>query len=219
MNNEGLKTNSNYSLKKQFLNIFIQYIYAFKKEQSCKYGWWAEVGLTYINLDETTRGYMLKELDLDIEEKKVNQSSYFNETGKKIWLTTLKEAIEKHNDDWLADQLKRKECFLVSKPVKTPTGKTTMRAVPHTAAETFAESEFNRLYMRAICSRALESEEKTVVVYRGKKVDNPRKESESKIGNRILANELLIDLRNSQGKSPRLGIGEPNSGISVKLNK
>ena len=94
-----------------------------------------------------------------------------------------------------------------------------MRTIPHTAAETFAEAEFNRLYMRAICLRTLGSGGRTVIVYRGKKVENPREESESKIGVYVPANELLADLRNSQGRETQLGIGEPNSGITVKLSK
>lgn len=177
------------------------------------------MGLAYMDLDETTREYMLKELALDIDDKKVNYSSYFNETGKNIWLTKLKEAIQDYDDDWLANQLKLNECFLVSKPFTTKTGKTSMRSVPHTAAETFAEGEFNRFYIRAICLRTLDGAGKTVIVYRGKTVENPREESESKIGNHAPANELLTDLRNSQGRGTRLGIGEPNSGISVKLSK
>lgn len=177
------------------------------------------MGLTYADLDETTRKLMLKELSLDIDEKKVNHSNYFNETGKKIWVTKLEEAVQKYDDDWLADQLKRNECFLVSKPVTTRTGKIIMRTIPHTAAETFAEAEFNRLYMRAICLRTLGSGGRTVVVYRGKKVENPREESESKIGVYVPANDLLADLRNSQGRETQLGIGEPNSGITVKLSK
>jgi hypothetical protein len=177
------------------------------------------MGLTYVDLDESTRDYMLKELTLDIEEKNVNYSSYFNETGKKIWITKLQEAIQNYDDDWLADQLRRNECFLVSKPFTTKTGKISLRSVPHTAAETFAEGEFNRLYMRAICLRTLDGAGKTVVVYRGKTVENPREESESKIGNHASANDLLTDLRNSQGRGTRLRIGESNSGISVKLSK
>jgi hypothetical protein len=162
---------------------------------------------------------MLKELSLDIEDKNVNFSSYFNETGKKIWQIKLKEAIQKYDDVWLADQLNRNNCFLVSKPVIKSTGKTMIRSVPHTAAETFAEGEFNRLYMRAICLRTLENGGTNVVVYRGKIVEKPRERSESKIGMQVLANELLTDLRDSSGQGTRLGIGEPNSGITVKLSK
>jgi hypothetical protein len=161
---------------------------------------------------------MLKELATDVEAKKVNFSSYFNETGKKIWVEKFSESVQKYDDEWLAVQLKRNGCFLDKKPFITKTGKTSLRSVPYTAAETFAEGEFNRLYMRAICLRALENTGQ-VVVYRSKTVEHPRQESESKIGSIVSANELLIDLRNSQGSETRLRIGEPNSGISVKLSK
>jgi len=176
------------------------------------------MGLTYLDLDELTREYMLKELSLDIEEKKVNLSSYFNETGKKIWLEKFSESVQKYDDEWLAIQLKQNGCFLDKKAFTTKNGNTSFRSVPYTAAETFAEGEFNRLYMRAICLRAQEGTGK-VVIYRGKTVQNPRQGSESKIGSIVSANELLIDLRNSLGSGTRLGIGEPNSGISVKLSR
>ena len=176
------------------------------------------MALNYVDLDEQTRGCMLKELALDVDEKKVNYSSNFNEIGNSLWLTKFTEAIKSHDDDWLAAQLKRNECFLASKQFTTKTGKTSVRSVPITAGETFAEGEFNRLYMRAICIRALEGSGK-VVVYRGKVVQNPRKESELKIGCSVSAKELLADLRNSQGRGTKLGIGEPNSGITVRLNR
>jgi hypothetical protein len=174
------------------------------------------MGLTYLDLDETTRRYMLEELSLDIKENLVNYSSYFNEAGKTIWLEKFSEAIQKYDDDWLALQLKQNGCFLDKKSFTTKSGRISSRSVPYTAAETFAEGEFNRLYMRAICSQALKGAGK-VVVYRGKSVDNPRQDSESKIGNEISANELLVDLRTSPGRGTRLGIGEANSGLSVKL--
>ena len=176
------------------------------------------MGLNYVDLDETTRDYMLRELASDVAAKKVYISSNFNDTGKKIWLEIFSESIRKYDDEWLAIQLKRKECFLDKKPFMTKTGSTSFRSVPYNAAETFAEGEFNRLYMRAICLRALEGPG-NVIVYRGKDVDKPRPESQSKIGSIVSANELLIDLRNSQGSGTRLGIGEPNSGISVKLSR
>ena len=178
------------------------------------------MGLNYIDLDEKTREYMDKELDLDIKDKQVNFSSYFNETGKRIWLIKLKDSIKNYDDDWLANQLNQHRCFLDCKPVMTHSGKTIIKSGPRNAAVTFAESEFNRLYIRGLCIRTLEEGKEYVVVYRGKNVEHPRKKSDEIIGKKILARDLLNDLRSSQGQNTALGIGEPNSGITVgKINE
>jgi hypothetical protein len=63
------------------------------------------------------------------------------------------------------------------------------------------------------------SEGKTQVrVYRAKHVDNPRPESEAKIGVLVDSQKLLNDLRTNPGVEPALGIPPgPNSGLSVQL--
>jgi hypothetical protein len=90
--------------------------------------------------------------------------------------------------------------------------------VPYTAAETLAEGEFNRLYARGLCIRAIRENITEVEVYRGKTVMHPRSESEFLIGRRFSPTELLNDLRNSKGVEPALGIPPgPNSGITIKI--
>jgi hypothetical protein len=83
-----------------------------------------------------------------------------------------------------------------------------------------AEGEFNRFYARGLCARALSEGISEVIVYRGKRVMQPRQESEAMIGKRISAKDLLEDLRKSESKGvePALGIPSgPNSGITICL--
>lgn len=81
-----------------------------------------------------------------------------------------------------------------------------------------AEGEFNRFYIRAICVRAMESGVREVTVYRAKEVLDARTESTRKIGQSVSAEELLRDLRTSQGIDTALGLPPgPNSGLSVYL--
>ena len=101
---------------------------------------------------------------------------------------------------------------------RTPSGGTTNAKVPVTAPDTLAEGEFNRFYCRGVCARAIEEGKPSVHVYRAKQVENPRAESQEKVGAMIDANQLLNDLRTSQGVEPALGIPPgPNSGLSVQL--
>ena len=99
-----------------------------------------------------------------------------------------------------------------------PRGGTTQVRMPKNAPEMLAEGEFNRLYARGVCRRAIAQGIEEVTIYRAKDVSNPRPESEMKIGTRVNAKLLLEDLRTHQGVDPALGLpGGPNSGLSVRL--
>lgn len=176
------------------------------------------MGIYYENLDQQTREFMLKELELSISNGSLYISSRLNEQGRSNWEYLLREAIKNNDDTWLASQL-RKQNYLKSEEERHLSGgRTTIARVPTTAADTLAEGEFNRFYSRGLCARALASGVLEVEVYRGKEVQQPRPESETKIGNRFAAGELLEDLRKSKGVEPALGIPPgPNTGITIKL--
>ncbi len=90
-------------------------------------------------------------------------------------------------------------------------------SVPITAAETLAEGEFNRFYIRGVCRAVLANEQHEVEVYRAKAVAQPRPESQAKIGTRVNAATLLDDLRHNVGVDTALGVpAGPNSGLSVR---
>jgi len=176
------------------------------------------MGIYYKNLDEKTREFMLKELEMDIEQRKIYISSRLNALGQSNWANLLKEAITHHNDDWLANQLKVMRYMNMHETRKTKTGKVINAKVPVNASETLAEGEFNRYYARGLCVRAIAEGIDEVVVYRGKEVQNPRIESQNKIGQRVNAKNLLEDLRRSSGVEPALGIPPgPNSGLTICL--
>ncbi len=176
------------------------------------------MGIYYKNLDEKTREFMLKELEMDIEQGKIYISPRLNASGQSNWINLLKEAITHHNDDWLAYQLKVKGYMNTHESRKTKTGKVINARVPINAPETLATGEFNRYYARGLCLRAIAEGIDEVIVYRGKDVQNPRIESQYKIGQRVNAKALLEDLRNSLGIEPALGIPPgPNSGLTICL--
>ena len=87
-----------------------------------------------------------------------------------------------------------------------------------TAADTLAEGEFNRFYLRALCRRAVEDGVPNLTVYRAKAVRVPRAESQALVGKAIGAQALLQDLRAHPGTDTALGLPPgPNSGLSAKL--
>ena len=159
----------------------------------------------------------MEELNFDIQSGTVYISPRLNQNGIGAWNSLLLESIQNHNDDWLASQLRENGC-LKSHENRTRNEKTSLVKVPHTASETLAEGEFNRFYARGLCLRAIRENIGELEVYRAKHVNNPRSESERRIGTRVSPSQLLNDLRTSQGVETALGIPPgPNSGITIRI--
>jgi hypothetical protein len=119
---------------------------------------------------------------------------------------------------WFAEQLRLNDCFNATFQRKNPKGGFITVRMPFNAAETLAEGEFNRFYIRGLCRRALETGISQLIIYRAKPVENPRSESELRIGATLEAAELLQDLRANIAVETCLGMPPgPNSGLCVKL--
>ncbi len=176
------------------------------------------MALNLVNLDDKTRPLMVREIDHDIASGKLYLSPRLNSSGVNQYPVLLKEATERHDDSWLAQEIRVRRLMKAEELRRTPSGKTTTAKVPVTAPDTLAEGEFNRFYCRSVCLRAMSEGKTQVRVYRAKHVDNPRPESEAKIGVLVDAQKLLNDLRANPGVEPALGIPPgPNSGLSVQL--
>lgn len=174
------------------------------------------MALNLRNLDSRTRELMLEELLIDIEKKVLYLSKRLNDSGILKYPELLRYAIEKGNDNILAQELKN-GYLKVTEQRKKPKGGFSVVNVPVNANEMLAEGEFNRFYMRALCSRAID-EGKVLIVYRAKNVTNPRPESQMKIGHTVNPHQLLKDLRENIGTDTALGLpAGPNSGLSVRL--
>lgn len=175
------------------------------------------MGISYESLDDKVRKCMIEELELDLSSGKLYISPRLTDEGARIWPDLLREAFLKHDDDWLASQLRFRRLMRQTEQRKTPKGGFTTAQVPRTAPETLAEGEFNRFYARGLCRHVIETGGTEVEVYRGKEVRSPRPESEAMIGQRLSAQALLEDLRASQGVEPALGLPPgPNSGLTVR---
>lgn len=176
------------------------------------------MALSYENLDASTRQFMMSEMELDIPKGELYISTRLNQQGIEIYASLLKDAIQSHDDAWLASELRRLGCMNAFEKRKGKNGILKSVRVPVNAPDTLAEGEFNRFYVRGLCLRALEDNIPEVEVYRGKQVNQPRPESEAMIGKRISARRLLEDLRVSQGVEPALGLPPgPNSGLTARL--
>jgi len=174
--------------------------------------------LSYENLDDKTRQFMLQEIDLDMSQGILYISPRLNKQGVQNYPSLLKEAAKSHNDAWLANELRRRGYIKKSERRRKPTGGFTTAKVPSNAPETLAEGEFNRFYTKGLCRRAIEEGIDEVQVYRGKTVRRSRSRSKAMIGKLISAEALLKDIRQSPGVEPALGLPPgPNSGLTIRL--
>ena len=176
------------------------------------------MGLTYANLDQRTRALMLAEVNFDVKQGSLYLSPRLAEQGRRDYEGLLRSAIAAASDTELAAMLSAVGRLNATEQRRTPSGGVTTARVPVNAASLLAEGEFNRFYIRGLCSRALEDGITDVVVYRAKEARAPRPESEAKIGASVDAETLLRDLRTNIGVDTALGLPSgPNSGLSVRL--
>lgn len=165
------------------------------------------------NLDETTRQYMLIEVEQAIKTSQLNFSQRFSEQGVAHYPQLLRAAVLNGTAETLAAALEQQQCFATHEKRGAVT-----RRVPANAAITFAEGEFNAFYMRGVCHRAIR-EGCLVEVYRGKETEVPRTVSQLIEGQQHDPARALLLIKNSLNGSQR-GEGMPtgaNSGLSLRL--
>lgn len=160
----------------------------------------------------TIRALMLEEAKLDIAESLLYYSERFNERGHTIYEKTLLEALGSHDEVWLERQLFSPTCF---NSTELRAGKVVK--VPSNASTVFAQSEFNRFYVRGLCRFALNNPGTRLRVYRARQSSRARPESEAKIGTLLDPQTTLTDLRSRIGINPEFGLPEVMSGLSVEI--
>ena len=171
--------------------------------------------ISFHNLSEAVRKHMVEEIMADVATDTIFLSPRLTDTGRVDYPILLHEAAIKYDPAWLADQVNTRGMI---KDMEERKGRPVK--VPYTAAQTMAEGDFNRYYIRGVCLAVLGGNpEAEVEVYRAKAVEDPRPASQAWVGRRVKAGRLLADLlAHKQDLSTALGIpGGPNSGLSVRI--
>ncbi|HJF32284.1 MAG TPA: hypothetical protein K8V56_11000 [Sporosarcina psychrophila] len=173
------------------------------------------MGLNYIDLNKEVRELMITELNWDIETENVYISNRLTEKGKSEYTLLLNKAFSIGNDETLAKEFIH--YLKTTEERKTQKGISQVK-VPSNAAQVLAEGEYNRYYIRGLCLKAITESISVLEVYRAKQSQNPRSDSEAKIGSIVNPQQLLQDLRKNPGIDTALGLPNgPNSGLSVRL--
>lgn len=170
------------------------------------------------NLEEV-RALIEEEVQMDIDARSMYQSPRLTDEGWAGYPALLLEAVRSHDPPWLEQQIKLRG-WIKDQEQRVRNGVVHWARVPYTAAQTLAEGDFNRYYIRAVCCAAILAGNDTVLVYRAKQVENPRPESVRLTGSKLSAQKLLDDLRiNSNKLETALGLPPgPNSGLSACLD-
>src|SRR6059058_133336 len=138
--------------------------------------------LTFPNLDDDprTRVYMVEELELDVPRNEIYRGTRLTEAGWQAWPGLLREALKLYEPKWLELQSKQAGYWL-SHETSRRGGKEYPKAVPVDAAQTLAEGQFVRYYLRAVGRRAMDDGHDLKVV-RLKQVRQPRSMSVQLLG-------------------------------------
>lgn len=169
----------------------------------------------YPNL-EIVRPEMVVEIEADRANSAIYISSRLTDAGVKQWPELLLRAAQVGDSDSLAQELGTPG-LLNEYEVATRNGKMNTKRVPVSAAETLAEGEFNRYYLRGLARIALATGQR-IEIYRGRASVNPRSSSTAAEGNVLDPSELLVELRSNVRVDVALGLPPgPNSGLTGRL--
>ena len=178
------------------------------------------MALRYENLDENTRSFMLSEVDSDLSHENLYISPRLNELGEQNYVSLLKEAIEHHDDAWLAQQLRGHGYMKENLQRKKRDGGFTTVRVPKNAPDTLSERDFNRYYARGLCLRVIAEGMDQVEVCLGKRGRKLQQEFEDILRKKLPAEILLEDLRKSSSVDSALGLlRRSNSGLTICMER
>jgi len=176
------------------------------------------MGFLLYDLDQETRRHMAAELRLDMVLRRVVTPKRLNEAGRTAYQGLLEAAIDHGDSDVLAAALSAGELLDELELSHSRKGKPYWKRVPWNVAQTLAEGEFNRYYMRGLARRAIVEGIDALEVYRAKSVKEPRAESRAREGYLVRPAALLEDLRSHrEGPTDRGLPAGPNSGMSVRI--
>ena len=165
------------------------------------------------NLDARTRGYMRAEFEDDLDRESLYISPRLSERGVQDYPDLLRAAIDAGSDITLGNSLAFYGRMKETEERRVGAETKTVRA-PATAADTLAEGEFNDMYMRGLCRRALDDGITTLIVYRAKAVRQPRAQSLAIIGKPVDAAALLAELRARSDSAPAVGTASPSADFA-----
>src|SRR5260370_37487597 len=112
------------------------------------------MALNLANLDETTRQFMLEEIEYDIAQNKLHYSPRLRAAGKQLYPDMLRRAARKGTNLTLTREARDPGRPTTTEDSKSPKGAPDAAAAPVTAADPLARAEHSpgnarRVFLRA----------------------------------------------------------------------
>jgi hypothetical protein len=168
------------------------------------------------NQDTRTRWLMINELDNDARAGRLYDSPLLTKVGREDYPSLLRDAILNRDEEWLAGELLKEGRVARSELVGQ--GDMEREILPETVKVLVAQ-EFNRLYCRAICRRAIEQRAPYVQVYRAEEVPSPCPEVlQTVLHSNHDPADMLGSLRKCDSLEATLSLpNRQRSGLSLRL--
>jgi hypothetical protein len=165
--------------------------------------------------DNQTRWLMVDELERDQRATRVYDSPLLTEEGREDYPSLLRDAVLNFDETWLADELLKGGRVVASEPLGQSDTET---EVTPQMVRVLVAQEFNRLYCRAICRRAIESNTVSVEVYRAEVVPALSRQGEDFLHRNHHPTDMLDVLRKCESLEAALAFpSSQHSGLSLRL--
>ena len=115
------------------------------------------------NLNEQTRLAMVSEVKTDIDRETIYYSKRFTKYGRIKYLALLLDAVKSGNEQTLAKSIKFNYSFVETEKREGKSG-VIQANIPKNANQIFAESEFNRFYIRALAKIAISTNRELLIL-------------------------------------------------------
>ncbi|HXS35321.1 MAG TPA: hypothetical protein VN721_01360 [Flavipsychrobacter sp.] len=161
-----------------------------------------------VDLNNEIRELMLNEILFDVSRKTFFYSPKFNNNGRNIYLSCLKEACAAGDEETLWASLESSDTFNKYEAFG--------KRVDAREARNFSQNEFNKYYIRALCVKAIELNKQKLEVYRAVPAKGKSPKVDLMIGSLLEPDKLLKDLRQNTGVLPAMLPGL-SAGLSIKF--
>jgi hypothetical protein len=172
--------------------------------------------MTYnFDLSSTIRESMVKEITSAQASGNFFFSKKFNSEGDTQAPEILLDAATAYDEHWMAYEIENRNLMKTFDKREGSLGEYATTMIPDAASAAYAESQFNRFYMIAVCNAA-SSQGKTVTIFKAQS-SAPVKSETTKLIGKVLDPEVLKTQLRSVKSSFTHELLAPHSGLSIKL--
>jgi hypothetical protein len=165
------------------------------------------------DLTSAIRDTMVKEITRAHASGNFFYSKKFNSEGEAQAKELLLDAATAYDEHWIAFEIEERSLMKSFDPRETAMGEYSLAHVADSASKLYADGQFNRFYMIAVCTAA-SLQGKTVSAYQAQEKSDLKNDSAKLIGKIYDAEALKAELRSMKGTLNH-ELLVPHSGLSV----